>query len=370
MRSRSATAAQRTAPSESEDCWPKSTRSAPSRSSAFAKHAAGGDEVGARRAVVARRARRGRRPSRAPCAASRARGPGRARATTTSASPVASFTRNASSTAFTSNAFRAASPGAVEPLRGGVDPPRAAGLGDFLDTDCDLHPAANSTHAAAPVLLGNALLPRRGCAGHRRPATARSLCSPLRRPALAPARSPAACRTRSSSRSSARTTTRTTTATRGRRAGTRETTSSRPRSRRWSRPRPGGSSSTRPRLAPAACSTSTARAAPTYLYIHLNNDVTMANDNRGKCVAGRAAYWPGLKDGAQGRRRPGARLPWRLGRCRRHAAPPLRDPPERRRADEPVPAPEQGHASPLRGAPGSAVTLSLKGLVLAANGTR
>jgi hypothetical protein len=36
----------------------------------------------------------------------------------------------------------------------------------------------------------------------------------------------------------------------------------------------------------------------TYLYIHLNNDVTMANDNRGKCVAGAgAAYWPGLKDG-------------------------------------------------------------------------
>jgi hypothetical protein len=36
----------------------------------------------------------------------------------------------------------------------------------------------------------------------------------------------------------------------------------------------------------------------TYLYIHLNNDVTMANDNRGKCVAG-GAYWPGLKDGAK-----------------------------------------------------------------------
>ena len=36
----------------------------------------------------------------------------------------------------------------------------------------------------------------------------------------------------------------------------------------------------------------------TYLYIHLNNDVTLANDNRGKCVAGRA-YWPGLKDGAR-----------------------------------------------------------------------
>ena len=36
----------------------------------------------------------------------------------------------------------------------------------------------------------------------------------------------------------------------------------------------------------------------TYLYIHLNNDVTMANDNRGKCAAG-SSYWPGLKDGAK-----------------------------------------------------------------------
>ncbi len=34
----------------------------------------------------------------------------------------------------------------------------------------------------------------------------------------------------------------------------------------------------------------------TYLYIHLNNDVTMANDNLGKCVPG-GSYWPGLKDG-------------------------------------------------------------------------
>jgi len=34
----------------------------------------------------------------------------------------------------------------------------------------------------------------------------------------------------------------------------------------------------------------------TYLYIHLNNDVTLANDNRGKCVPG-GSYWPGLKDG-------------------------------------------------------------------------
>jgi hypothetical protein len=36
----------------------------------------------------------------------------------------------------------------------------------------------------------------------------------------------------------------------------------------------------------------------TYLYIHLNNDLTKRNDNRGKCVPG-VAYWPGIKDGAK-----------------------------------------------------------------------
>jgi Peptidase family M23 len=36
----------------------------------------------------------------------------------------------------------------------------------------------------------------------------------------------------------------------------------------------------------------------TYMYIHLNNDLTMKNDNRGKCVAG-VAYARGLKDGAK-----------------------------------------------------------------------
>jgi hypothetical protein len=35
----------------------------------------------------------------------------------------------------------------------------------------------------------------------------------------------------------------------------------------------------------------------TYLYIHLNNDLTAANDNRGRCVAG-TAYASGLKSGA------------------------------------------------------------------------
>jgi Peptidase family M23 len=36
----------------------------------------------------------------------------------------------------------------------------------------------------------------------------------------------------------------------------------------------------------------------TYLYIHLNNDLTMRNDNLGSCVAG-TSYAPGLKDGAR-----------------------------------------------------------------------
>jgi hypothetical protein len=36
----------------------------------------------------------------------------------------------------------------------------------------------------------------------------------------------------------------------------------------------------------------------TYLYIHLNNDLTARNDNQGSCVAG-TAYAPGLKSGAR-----------------------------------------------------------------------
>ena len=36
----------------------------------------------------------------------------------------------------------------------------------------------------------------------------------------------------------------------------------------------------------------------TYLYIHLNNDLTMQNDNRGRCVPG-VSYARGLKDGSK-----------------------------------------------------------------------
>ena len=40
------------------------------------------------------------------------------------------------------------------------------------------------------------------------------------------------------------------------------------------------------------------RSGTTYLYIHLNNDLTSGNDNRGRCVAG-TAYAKGLKSGAR-----------------------------------------------------------------------
>jgi hypothetical protein len=39
------------------------------------------------------------------------------------------------------------------------------------------------------------------------------------------------------------------------------------------------------------------KSGTTYQYIHLNNDLTSGNDNRGRCVAG-TAYAPGLRDGS------------------------------------------------------------------------
>jgi hypothetical protein len=44
------------------------------------------------------------------------------------------------------------------------------------------------------------------------------------------------------------------------------------------------------------------RSGTTYIYVHLNNDLTEGNDNRGKCVPG-VAYAPGLRNGQ--RVRPG-----------------------------------------------------------------
>ena len=38
------------------------------------------------------------------------------------------------------------------------------------------------------------------------------------------------------------------------------------------------------------------RSGTTYLYIHLNNDLTKSNDNKGGCKEG-VAFAPGLDDG-------------------------------------------------------------------------
>jgi hypothetical protein len=38
------------------------------------------------------------------------------------------------------------------------------------------------------------------------------------------------------------------------------------------------------------------RSGTEYLYVHLNNDLTEGNDNRGECVPG-TAYWKGLRNG-------------------------------------------------------------------------
>jgi murein DD-endopeptidase MepM/ murein hydrolase activator NlpD len=40
------------------------------------------------------------------------------------------------------------------------------------------------------------------------------------------------------------------------------------------------------------------KSGTVYLYIHLNNDLTMRNDNRGSCVPG-VSYAPGLADGQE-----------------------------------------------------------------------
>ena len=70
------------------------------------------------------------------------------------------------------------------------------------------------------------------------------------------------------------------------------------------------------------------KSGTTYLYIHLNNDLTKNNDNDGGCKQG-VSYAPGLEDGAQVR---AGELIGYVGRLRR------------RRRDRPPPA--------LRAAPG------------------
>ena len=111
--------------------------------------------------------------------------------------------------------------------------------------------------------------------------------------------------------------------------------------------RPGRSSTGRPPPSAGCMLYLYGKSGTTYLYIHLNNDVTKGNDNRGKCVAGH-----GVREGPEGRRvgrgRSGDRLRRQLGRRGSHgSAPPLRGAPERRRCGEPVPVPQEGRAPHL-----------------------
>ena len=106
------------------------------------------------------------------------------------------------------------------------------------------------------------------------------------------------------------------------------------------------------------------RSGTTYLYIHLNNDLTARNDNKGGCVKDVVVRRAQRREGDGG---PADRVERRLRRRERQPASPLRGAPERRRRRQPVPLPEASGEAALRRATRAASSASaLRGKLVAA----